>query len=255
MNGNHPPLRIGFVSLGQGPRPDLDALHNRLFAAHGFEIVPVWEHVLDNLTATELQAIEAAAEAPAIRALHHGAGSDRAVGPPGTNTWFDREALTGRLGAATSRLEDKGVTLTIVCAAEMLPALDIRSRLPVIFPAYAMTGQTEMLARTTPAARIGLVVYGDRQRRQQVEGWRSQPWAGELSLHFSGGGSDIDAILGDLAPARPDLVFIWAYGAATGPGAAEQISRRLGVPVVSAAMAAVRMALSFLPAGAEQASR
>lgn len=247
------PLKVGFVSLGQGPRPDLESLHERLFTAYRFNVVPVWEHILDGLTEAELQAMEADASAPAIRALHHQADADRSVGPPGMSTWFDREALTARLGDAVARLEEQGVALTIVCAAEMLPALDIRSRCPVILPAYAMTGQAEMLARTMPSARIGLIVYGDRQRRQQLEGWRKQPWAADLPIHFSGGGSDLDAIVNDLLPARPDLVFIWAYGAATGPGVAEEISRRLGVPVVSAAMAAVRMTLSFLPADAEQA--
>lgn len=251
MSHDRPPLKIGFISLGQGPRPDLEALHHRLFAAHGIDILPVWEHVLDGLTDAGLHAMASADEAPAIRALYHGV--EKSAGAPGLNAWFDREALTGRLGAAIARLEEQDVALTIVCAAEMLPALDVRSRRPVVLPAYAMAGQAEMLARTVPGARIGLIVYGERQRRQQVEGWRAQPWAAGLSLHFSGGGSDVDAIVGDLAPARPDLVFIWAYGAATGPGAAEDISRRLGVPVVSAAMAAVRMALSFLPAGAGQA--
>lgn len=248
------PLRIGFVSLGQGPRPDLEALHEHLFAAHGLNVLPVWEHILDGQTETELQGMKAGADAPAIRALHHRADADRRVGPPEMNTWFDREALTVRLGGAVARLEEKGVALTIVCAAEMLPALDICSRCPVIFPAYAMVGQAEMLARTMPSARIGLIVYGDRQRRQQLEGWKKQPWAADLSIYFSGGGSDLDAIVNDLSPARPDLVFIWAYGAATGPGVPEEISRRLGVPVVSAAMSAVRMALSFLPADAGQAA-
>lgn len=246
------PLKIGFVSLGQGPRPDLESLHERLFTAYGLNVVPVWEHILDGLTEAELQSMEAGAEAPAIRALHHGVNADRGIGPPGMNTWFDREALTARLGGAVARLEEQGVALTIVCAAEMLPTLDIRSRHPVIFPAYAMAAQAEMLVRTVPSACIGLIVYGDRQRRQQLEGWRKQPWAVDLSLHFSGGGSDLDAIVRDLSPARPDLVFIWAYGAATGPGVAEEISHRLGVPVVSAAMAAVRLALSFRPADAGQ---
>lgn len=244
------PLKIGFVSLGQGPRPDLESLHERLFAVHGLSIVPVWEHVLDGMTDAELRAMEAAAEMPAIRALHHSGAGKRDVGPPDMNTWFDREALTARLGDAIAQLEEQGVALTIVCAAEMLPALNVRSRRPVIFPAYAMAGQAEMLARTLPEARIGLIVYGDRQRRQQFEGWQTQPWAKVLSIHFSGGGSDVEAIVNDLLPAHPDLVFIWAYGAATGPGVAEDISLRLGVPVVSAAMAAVRLSLSFLPTGA-----
>ncbi|NSZ66148.1 AroM family protein (plasmid) [Agrobacterium tumefaciens] len=246
------PLKIGFVSLGQGPRPDLEALHERLFGVHGLNIVPLWDHVLDGVTGAELRTMEAAEGMPAIRALHHSGAGRRDGGPPDLNTWFDREALTARLGDAIARLEERGVALTIVCAAEMLPALNVRSCRPVIFPAYAMAGQAEMLARTLPDARIGLIVYGDRQRHQQLEGWQKQPWAQKLSIYFSGGGSDVEAIVNDLLPVHPDMVFIWAYGAATGPGVAEEISWRLGVPVVSAAMAAVRLSLSFLPARAGQ---
>ena len=54
------PLKIGFVSLGQGPRPDLESLHERLFTAYGLNVVPVWEHILDGLTEAVLPPAEEA---------------------------------------------------------------------------------------------------------------------------------------------------------------------------------------------------
>lgn len=250
-------IRIGFVSLGQGPRPDLEAMHQRLFAARGYWLDSVWAHVLDGLSAGELDALRASDGAPAIRALHSGEGhSMPQTGPqngaqnggqsPAQSSWFSRDALTARLGAAISAVEAQDVQLTIICAAEMLPAFDVRTKRPVILPAEAMAAQAQMLARTRPDASIGLIVYGDRQRDQQLQGWRDRPFAKDLALHFSGSGGDPDAAVRDLAPCDPDLVLIWAYGAATAQGAPQQISRALRVPVVTASEAAVSVAMMFL---------
>lgn len=154
------PIRLGFVSLGQGPRPDLEALHQRIFRALGFDLEAVWAHVLDGLDDAACAPLLARDDDPAIRALHGPAGEN---GLPARNSWFCRAALTARLPAVIRLLEDRGVTAIIICAAEMLPELRLRARVPVVLPAEAMVAQAMMLAHTRPEAQLGFIVYGDRR--------------------------------------------------------------------------------------------
>jgi hypothetical protein len=241
--------KIGFVSLGQGPRPDLNDYHHRLLAKAGIDASIVWRHALDGLAESELAAMAAKDSAPAIRTNLRQADCESLLGAGWMARWLDRDSFIPFVQSAVFELEAvEGVDLTIICAAEEFPDGSFRSNRPVIFPSIAMSAHAQLLANTKPQTTIGLLVYGERQRLQQQSGWAAKPWAHSLTLAFCGHGGDLDAAAGELLPHKPDLVLVWAYGAAVGRDRAgpEFLSKKLGVPVISAAAASMAMAVNLL---------
>jgi len=234
------PVRIGCVSLGQGPRPDLDDMHRRLFAGHGRAVEIVWRHVLDDLSPHDIAAIAARDGAPAIRSVLRDADP----------VWLDRDSLASLVARAVRELEaEADIALTIVCAAEELPTLALRSERPVILPARAMAACAEVLAATRPDAHIGLVTYGTRQREQQLAGWAAYPWAGDLRITLNGNGGDLEAAAAAFLPDAPELIFVWAYGAGIRPDSPGPalLSELTGAPVILASAAAAAVAHMLLP--------
>jgi len=239
--------RIGFISLGQGPRPDLDTFHRELLAKAGRDIGIVWRHALEGLGPDKLDVMSARDGAPAIRSNIRENGARGPLGAGWTAKWFDRDSFIGPVQASIRELEtDENVDLTIVCAAEEFPDGSFVSTRPVIFPPLALSSYAQALSMTRPSAKVAMLVYGDRQRDQQKAGWAAKPWARSLDLVFCGHGGDIDAAGAELTMLSPDIVLVWAYGAAVGEG--DALSARLGVPVITAASASVGMALNLLPA-------
>jgi protein AroM len=245
-------LRIGCVSLGQGPRPDLEDLHLRLFGALGRKVELVWRHVLDGISDVDLAAMAARPGEPAIRSVLRSADPEE-IGPLGrgwTSAWLDRDSFAP-LVARTVHALDPEVALTIVCAAEVLPTLALSTRHPVVLPSQAMAGYAQILAASRPKAHIALVTYGDRQQRQQRDGWAALPWARALTISFSANGGDLEKAAADLAPLSPELIFVWAYGAGIQPGSPgpDELAARTGAPVILASAAAVNFAHALLPPG------
>lgn len=244
------PLRIGCISLGQGPRPDLEDLHLRLFAALGRQVELVWRHALDGISDADLAVMAARPGEPAIRSVLRSADPEE-IGPLGrgwTSQWLDRDSFAPLVAEAVQGL-DAEVALTIVCAAEVLPTLELSTRHPVVLPSQAMAGYAQILAAARPGAHIALVTYGDRQHRQQRDGWAALPWARQLTISFSPNGGDLDKAAADLAPLSPDLIFVWAYGAGIRPGSPgpDELAERTGAPVILASAAAVNFAHGLLP--------
>lgn len=247
MPENHSKPRIGFISLGQGPRPDLDTFHRTLLASAGRDVEIVWRHALEGIGPDELDSMQARDGAPAIRSNIRESGADGPLGAGWTAKWFDRDSFIRPVQASICELEsDENVDLTVVCAAEEFPEGSFVSKRPVIFPPLALATCAQALSMTKPAAKVALLVYGDRQREQQKAGWAAKPWARRLDLAFCGHGGDIDAAGAELALISPDIVLVWAYGAAVGGG--DVLSARLGVPVITAAAASLAIALNLLPA-------
>lgn len=233
-------IRIGCVTLGQGPRPDLADLHSRLFAAHGRQVEFVWRHALDDLSPDAITAMAARDGRPAIRSVLR----DREP------EWLDRDSFAPLVARAVADIEaGTDAALTIVCAAEELPTLQLVSRRPVILPAKAMAVHAEVLAATRPSAHIGLVTYGERQRGQQLAGWAALPWAREMTIRFSSNGGDLEAAARDFLPEAPDIIFVWAYGAGIRPDSPGPalLSELTGAPVILASAAAVAVAHMLLP--------
>lgn len=249
--------KIGFVSLGQGPRLDLDSYHQRLLEQTGIKARVIWRHVLDGLSHEALASMAAKDGMPAIRSNLRQSGEHGALGPGWTARWFDRDSFIPLVQDAIDDLEVKdGVDLTIICAAEEFPAASFRSNRPVVLPSIAMAAYGQLLANTKPTATLGLLVYGDRQRQQQQDGWAAKTWAGDLSLVFCGHGNNLDAAAEEFRSTIPDLILVWAYGAGVGQGkdGAESLSLKLGVPVISAAVASISMAAKLLPRASEKVS-
>jgi protein AroM len=242
--------RIGFVSLGQGPRPDLEAYHDHLLSKAGIEATIIWRHALDPISADVLASMAARDGEPAIRTNLRQAGATSALGPGWTARWLDRESFVPLVQSAIDELEAQDdVDLTIICAAEEFPVTGFTSTRPVVLPCIAMAVYAQLLANTKPNAKIGLLVYGDRQRPQQQAGWAAKPWAKDLNLVFCGHGNDLDVAAEELRPHAPDLVLLWAYGAGVAPGKVgpDELAATLGAPVISAAVASLSMAVNLLP--------
>ncbi len=243
--------RIGFVSLGQGPRPDLDAVHRRILAALSLDVDIVWRHALDHHAEAVVAPRRAVDGMPAISSNIRQPGTTGPLGEGWTTRWFDRDSFTAPVQACIDDLEaTENVALTVVCAAEEFPDGAFRARRPVVLPAQALAAHAQCVALAKPDAVIGLLVYGDRQRQQQIDGWAAKPWARHLSFVFSGAGRDPARAVADLAPHSPDLVLVWAYGAAL--GSAETLCSALGVPVILAATASLSMAAHLIVAPASQ---
>jgi len=246
-NANRSKPRIGFISLGQGPRPDLDAFHRELMAKAGRDIGIVWRHALDGLGPDRLDAMSARDGAPAIRSNIRENGARGRLGEGWAAKWFYRDSFIEPVQASIRELETvENIDLTVVCAAEEFPDGSFVSTRPVIFPPLALSSYAHALSMTKPSAKVAMLVYGDRQRDQQKAGWEAKPWARGLDLVFCGHGGDIDAAGAELALLSPDIVLVWAYGAALGGG--DALSARLGVPVITAASASLGMAFHLLPA-------
>jgi protein AroM len=249
MNTSRNRPTIGFVSLGQGPRPDLNDYHRRLLAKAGIEATIVWRHALDGVSESDLAAMAAKDGDPAIRTNLRQTGCESPLGAGWTARWLDRDSFIPFVQSAILELETEDrVDLTIICAAEEFPDGSFRSNRPVILPSIAMLAYAQVLAYTRPQATIGLLVYGDRQRQQQQTGWATKPWARALTLAFCGHGGDLEAAADELKSQTPDLVLVWAYGAGigTGRGGPDYLSERLGVAVISAAVASISMAANLL---------
>ena len=245
--GNLP--AIGFISLGQGPRADLDQLHRRVMRQIGCEARIVWRHALDGLSPEEVGDLVARDGEPAIFSNIRGAtGGLGPLGDGWTSRWLGRDRLIPFVQAAIDDLErNEGVSVTIACAAEEFPAASFQSQRPMIMPAGALAAYAQALAVTKPKATIGLLVYGDRQREQQTQAWTLKPWSGQMTFAFSGNGRDFDAAVADLKPQAPDLVLVWAYGAGVADdGGLAQLSSRLGAPVILPAAAALGLAANLL---------
>lgn len=244
------PLRVGCVSLGQGPRPDLEDLHQRLFSALGRRVELVWRHVLDGISDADLAAMAARLGEPAIRSVLRSPDPEE-VGPLGrgwTSAWLDRDSFAPLVAAAVHAL-DADVALTIVCAAEVMPTLALSTQHPVVLPSQALACYAQILAASRPQAHVALVTYGDRQRQQQRDGWAAMPWARDLTISFSTNGGDLEKAAADLAPLSPELIFVWAYGAGIQPGSPgpDELAARTRAPVILASEAAVNFAHALLP--------
>ncbi len=116
--------RIGLITLGQGPRPEFERLHHRLFRTLGLEVDIVSRHALDGIENAELQRLEASGGAPAIHSNIRGPGGFASpLGDGWSARWIDRDKLVPLVQTCIDELEEADkVDVTICCVAEAFPA-------------------------------------------------------------------------------------------------------------------------------------
>lgn len=243
MSTSHP-VRLGLMSLGQGPRPEYELLHKRLFAGLGLVVEPVSRHVLDELTTNEIEALAATADEPAIHCNLHGAGATPSpLGPDWHARWLGRDRLLPHMQRCIRELEAEGVAATICCVAEPFPEHGLASGRPLVFPADVMLAHAAARAATAPEMTLGLIAHGDRQQTQQRAALARQGWAARINVVF-GAGDSLEESVDDLNRRGAALIQIWAFAAGVGPkdapgrlaGLVERSAAPLLVPAVAAAM-------------------
>jgi hypothetical protein len=243
-------VRLGLVSLGQGPRPEYDLLHRRLFAGLGLAIEPVSRHVLDGLSASEIAALAADPAEPAIHCNVRGPGTTPSpLGSDWHARWLGRDRLLPHLQRCVDELENAGVAATICCVAEPFPDHGLSTRRPLVFPADVMLAHAAARAATAPGMVLGLIAHGDRQRSQQRAALARLPWAQQVNVVF-GAGDSLEASVDDLNARGAALIQIWAFAAGLGPkdppGRLAGLVERSAAPVVVPAVAAAMFTRGFL---------
>jgi hypothetical protein len=214
----------------------------------GVSVDVVARHALDGLSAEQIEALAPAPGEPAIHChLRTPGATGSRLGPDWTETWVARAATELLVQARIDELEDEhGVGATIYCVAEWYPPGTFRSRRPLILPARNMLAYGQAVAESNPEATIGLLVYGARQRQQQLDTWRWQPWGARLRVEFGElGSAPLDAAA-RLRDRNPDLVFYWGYGVGLAPAhradLIERLEEMLGQPVITPQNAAALFA-------------
>lgn len=246
-----PSVRLGLISLGQGPRPEYELLHRRLFAELGLAIEPVSRHVLDGVPAAALDALTATPDEPAIHCNLHGPGTTPSpLGPGWHARWLSRDRLLQHVQRCIDTLEaNENVAATICCVAEPFPGHNLRSRRPLILPADVMLAYAAARAATDPEMTLGLITHGDRQRTQQRTLLAQLPWARRVDVAF-GAGDSLEASVDDLNSRGAALIQVWAFAAGLGPkdpsGRLAGLIERSAVPVVVPATVAAMFARGFL---------
>jgi protein AroM len=251
---NQHPIRIGIVTTGQGPRDEYVIFHANLLKNLGVEAAIVCRHALDGMTDAELDSI-APRSGPGTPAIHANVRSDApgartSLGPGFRDVWLDRSLYFDLVQKAIDELAAEGVAAILLCVAEEVPGSSLRSPVPLVIPAIAMTSVVETVVRTRGNARVAMFVgHHSQQREQQKITWTRAPWMQSATVQYF----DIDEGWDEAAEAakrfRPHIGLIWGYGAGLVGGDGGELARLrqiVGVPVLTAHVAATYLLRQLL---------
>ncbi len=243
--------RLGIVTTGQGPRTEYVEFHRRLLASMGVSVEVADRHILDGLTDAELERLAPSGDEPVIHCNVRSPGSKSRLGPGWRDVWITRAASVPRVQACIDDLENQEhVDVTIYCVGEEYPPGTFHSRRPLILPYRVMLAYAESIADSKPNATLGVLVYGPRQRMQQLHTWQRQPWATKLKLEFAELGDTPLKAVEMLRLREPDLVFSWGYGlglpAAHQSDLIDRIEGILGLSLIMPQNVAALFARNFL---------
>jgi protein AroM len=236
------PVRIGIVTTGQGPRDEYVAFHTNLLRALGVEVEIVARHALDGASDAELDAI-APREGAGTPAIHANVKSDAqgartSLGTGYRDVWLDRSLYFDRVQTALDELADEGVSAILLCVAEEVPGTALRSRVPLVIPAIAMTSIIEQVVRTRGNTRIAMFVgHHSEQREQQKITWTREPWMESATVQYFDIDDGWEAAAEAATRFQPQIGLIWGYGAGLIGGDGGELGRLreiVGVPVLTA---------------------
>jgi len=213
--------KLGLIGTGQGPRSDYIAFHTGLLRRLGLEVDVVMRHALEGLSATQIKELAPKPEDPAIHGYMRSPGQmNPRFGADWGEVWMERGRSITLIQACIDALEEKdGVDAIIYCCAEPYPEDAFRSTKPLVLPYRVVLGYTKAVTYSRGGkATIGILTAGTRQRKQQLEMWRSYPWTANLNLQFELVGETPGEAAKRLAETKPDLVIYWGYGIGLAPG-------------------------------------
>lgn len=209
--------RIGAVTIGQAPRPDL---LEPLLARAGDDAEVVELGALDWLTADRLPGRLGGAAYPLTTRLRDG-----------SRVTLDEADLAPLVQDAISRAEDAGAAVTLLLCAGGFA--DVTARGPLIRPFEAATAHLARLG----ARRVAVVVPFEGQSAPAVRKWAAA-------------GFEARAVVGDPASIDPpdgvDAIVLDYVGHAS--SAVDALRARANVPVVDLGEAGAEAALTALAA-------
>jgi hypothetical protein len=160
------------------------------------------------------------------------------LGPDWAAAWVERGRSVALVQRCIDELErDERVDATIYCCAEGYPAGSFRAARPLVLPYRVTLSYAQALAESRGGAGVvGLLTHGTRQRKQQEETIRAQPWASRVTFRFETLADEPLGAAERMAGHRPDFVIYWGYGVDLAPGdppdLIARIEEAIGRPVV-----------------------
>jgi protein AroM len=207
--------KLGVVTIGQGPRPDMVALFTEQAPA-GTEVTLVG--CLDGLSRAEIDALPPRDDADALYSRL----------PDGSDVMISKQAVIERAPAAAARLKAQGVDAIVFACTGEFPAGMVDG--PVVMPSRVLNG---MVAGLLPQGRLGLLVP-IRQQVEHLPKKRARPGLEVFAdvLTPSAGVDEAVAAAERLKARKPDLVAMDCMSYR--PEAKAAVRRVLGVPVLLA---------------------
>lgn len=211
MSGT-PRRLLGVVTIGQTPRPDLQAL----FAAAAPMADVRVAGALDDIAPAELDAL--AVDGPYPLLVRLADGRTREV---------PRDRLVPRITAAGRRLTDAGASLVVLACAGALPP--IACAVPLIVPGRIVPA---VVRSAVAGGRVGIVTPNAAQRPFAEAKWRADGFAVAVSHAAPARHDELDAAVAELVAAGVDLIVLDCMGHDEADRA--RVAARSGRPTVAA---------------------
>jgi len=205
------PRRLGVITIGQTPRPDLQAV----FAAAAPGVDVVVDGALDTCRPGELTAL--ATEGPYPLLVRLADGSTREV---------PRDRLVPYVAQAAGRLAAGGATLVVLACAGEFPAL--ASPVPLVVPGRVVPAAVRRLAA---GRRLGIVTPNAAQRPFADAKWRADGFEVSVTHAAPGHSAELAAAAARLRDAAAELVLLDCMGHDEASRAA--MARLSGLPTLA----------------------
>lgn len=217
--------RLGLVTIGQTPRPDLEIEFRR--HAPGVEILTVG--ALDDLTPDEIGPLAARlGDYPLLTRLADG----------GTAV-INRATLVPYIERALERLAAAGVRLAVLMCAGDFP--DLNSTVPVLIPGRLLPGIVRAITTRGP---IGVVTPIEGQVEAARAKWTADGFDVRVTWASPFDQNEIARAAESLADPTLDLIVLDCMG--HNPAYRREFAGRCGRPVLLAQSAVARMAAEIL---------
>ena len=216
---------LGLVTIGQTPRPDLEAEFRR----HAPDADVRTVGALDGLTNDEIASLRAGpADYPLLTRL-----------ADGSMAIVDRTRLVPHIERALAELHDRGARLTVLLCAGGFP--DLRSRVPVLVPGRLLPG---LVRAVTARGPIGIVTPTESQVDEAREKWRADGFDVRVTFASPFDEQEIDRAAADMREPSLRLVVLDCMG--HNPDYRRVFAARTGHPVMLAQSAVARIAAEML---------
>ncbi len=220
------PPRLGVITIGQSPRPDLHAVFARE-APHAEVLV---RGALDDLDAEAIAKLASTGcDYPLLVRLHNGASAELPL-----------TTVHQRVVAAAASFSDDGVYAIVVACAGAFP--EVPCTVPVLLPGQLLPAAVRAMVRSH---RIGVVSPIAGQLAAAEAKWRSDGFDPVMACASPVAEHEIDAAAETMRLARPELVVLDCMGHSD--EYTQRFADRCRRPVVSAQSLTARLAGALLP--------